>query len=291
MTPSIFQIKQEMCEVGYRIWHKGFCAGNEGNHSVRISDDRVLCTPTGLSKGFLKPDMITLVDMDGKQIDTDNKYKRTSEILLHLAIYKKRTDVKAVIHSHPPHATAFACAGVPIPEGIHPEAEVFLGKVPTAKYTTPSYKDLGESVVKLINNETNTVLMGNHGSVNFAPTLMETYYKLEIIDAYCRILLLIKQVGKVNFLSQQEMIDLLKVKQKFGIPDQRLACAPTGCIGTDNEMYLSTFPDATAASAECECDSGKVTQTSGAGVPARNDPAFEALVRQVTDQIMAGLKK
>ncbi|HUO08719.1 MAG TPA: class II aldolase/adducin family protein [Phycisphaerae bacterium] len=286
MTPSIFQMKQEMCEVGYRIWHKGFCAGNEGNHSVRIGEDRVLCTPTGLSKGFLKPDMITLVDMDGKQIDTDNKYKRTSEILLHLQIYKKRPDVKAVIHSHPPHATAFACAGVPIPEGVHPEAEVFLGKVPTAKYTTPSYAELGKSVCDLIGPETNTVLMGNHGSVSFSPTLIDTYYKLEILDAYCRILLLIKQVGRVNFLSQQEMIDLLKVKQKFGIPDARLACAPTGCIGSDNQPYLSTFQDATVASAQCDCENGNVVKPAGV-----DGAAFDALVKMVTDQIVAGLKK
>ncbi len=266
---------------------KGFCAGNEGNHSVRIAENRVLCTPTGLSKGFLKPDMITIVDMNGDQIDKENKYKRTSEILLHLQIYKKRPDVRAVIHSHPPHATAFACAGVPVPEGVHPEAEVFLGKVPTAKYTTPSYKELGESVCNLINAETNTVLMGNHGSVNFAPTLMEAYYKLEILDAYCRMLLLIKQVGKVNVLSQQEMVDLLKVKQAFGIPDQRLTCATTGCIGTDNQPYLSSFPAGRGAGASCDCETGHVVKTSGSTPAGMDEKSFEAMVQRVTDQIMA----
>jgi L-fuculose-phosphate aldolase len=286
MNPSLFQLKQEMCEIGSRIWQKGFCAGNEGNHSLRISDDRVLCTPTGLSKGFLKPDMITIVDMDGNQVDKENKYKRTSEILLHLAIYKKRPDVKAVIHSHPPHATAFACAGVPIPEGVHPEAEVFLGKVPTAKYTTPSYAGLGESVTKLITAETNTVLLGNHGTVSFAGTLMDTYYKLEIIDAYCRILLLIKQIGKVNFLSTQEMTDLLKVKAAFGIPDARLKCAPSGCVGVDNEAYVSTFPDIRGASASCDCDGGNVTPAAASA----DNAAFEALVQRVTDQILSAAK-
>jgi len=281
---NLFQQKQEMCEIGYRIWHKGFCAGNEGNHSIRISDDRVLCTPTGLSKGFLKPDMITIVDMDGKQVDKENKYKRTSEILLHLAIYKKRPDAKSVIHSHPPHATAFACAGIAIPEGVHPEAEVFLGKVPTAKYTTPSYKELGEGVCALIGPETNTVMMGNHGSVSFGPTLVETYYKLEILDAYCRILLLIKQLGKVNFLSQQEMVDLLKVKQQFGMKDPRLACAPTGCIGTENDDFLATFPDQ-PATVVSDVTTGNVQAPR---VSSNIDEAsFEKMVQQVTDQIMA----
>lgn len=281
---NLFQQKQEMCEIGYRIWHKGFCAGNEGNHSIRISDDRVLCTPTGLSKGFLKPDMITIVDMDGKQVDKENKYKRTSEILLHLAIYKKRPDVKSVIHSHPPHATAFACAGIPIPEGVHPEAEVFLGKVPTAKYTTPSYKELGEGVCALIGPETNTVMMGNHGSVSFGPTLVETYYKLEILDAYCRILLLIKQLGRVNFLSQKEMVDLLKVKEQFGMKDPRLACAPTGCIGTENDDFLATFPDQ-PATVVSDVTTGNVQAPK---VTSNIDEAsFEKMVQQVTDQIMA----
>jgi L-fuculose-phosphate aldolase len=280
---NMFQLKQEMCEIGHRIWQKGYCAGNEGNHSVRIAENRILCTPTGFSKGFLKPDMITLVDMEGNQVDKESKYKRTSEILLHLQIYKKRPDVRAVIHSHPPHATAFACAGVPIPEGVHPEAEVFLGKVLTAKYTTPSYKELGESVTKLITPETNTVLLGNHGTVSFSTSLMETYYKLEIVDAYCRILLLIKQIGKVNVLSQQEMVDLLKVKEKFGIPDARLKCAPGGCVGTDNEAFLSTFPDAEEAGA-CGCGGAKE------GDAAKGDAEFEAMVRRVTDQIMAAGK-
>ncbi|MGC8553264.1 MAG: class II aldolase/adducin family protein [Phycisphaerae bacterium] len=279
-----FQIRKEMCDVGHRIWMRGYCAGNEGNHSVRIGDDRVLCTPTGVSKGFLSPDQITVCDMDGKQIDTHNKMKRTSEVLLHLQIYKARPDVRSVVHSHPPHATAFAIANIPIPEGIHPEAEVFLGRVPMAKYTTPSYKELGESVVALINKETNTVMMGNHGSVCFDTSLIGAYYKLEILDAYCRILLLSRQLGRVNQLSAQEMVELLKVKEKFGIPDQRLACASKGCVGSDNEPFLATVegPQRTA----CACEDGTVEQSNKV-----NAAELEAMVQQVTNQIMAGLKK
>ena len=177
--------------------------------------------------------------MEGRQINTGSKWKRTSEVLLHLQIYGKRPDVGAVIHSHPPHATAFACAGVAIPEGVHPEAEVFLGKVKTAPYMTPSYKELGEGVCELIGPETNTVLMGSHGSVNFAATLMDAYYKLEILDAYCRLLLLIKQVGRVNVLSSQEMEDLLVVKEKFGIAEPRLK--NLAAVGADNASYVASF--------------------------------------------------
>src|SRR5207248_496102 len=135
-TPRIgeFAIKVQLCDIGRRIWLKGFCAGNEGNHSYRLGDDRILCTPSLISKGNLKPDDLCVVDMTGKQIA--GKRKRTSEILLHLTVYKHRPDVRAVIHSHPPHATAFAVAGVELPTCIHPEAEVFLGPVKTAKYVT-----------------------------------------------------------------------------------------------------------------------------------------------------------
>ncbi len=280
-----FQVRQEMCDVGHRIWMRAYCAGNEGNHSVRISADRVLCTPTGVSKGFLTPDQITVVDMDGNQVDKQNKMKRTSEVLLHLQIYKAREDVKAVVHSHPPHATAFAMANIPIPEGIHPEAEVFLGKVPMAKYTTPSYKELGESVVALITKDTNTVMLGNHGSVCFDTTLMSAYYKLEILDAYCRILLLTRQLGKINQLTQEEMVELLKVKEKFGLPDQRLACAPTGCIGADNQPFLASFDGRTQS--VCACQEDGHIESTGATI---TEDQLEEMVQQMTDQIMAGLR-
>src|SRR5438045_4607947 len=122
---SEFKLKEQMCDIGRRIWLKGFCAGNEGNHSFRLSEDRVLCTPSLISKGNLKPDDMCIVDLEGRQIS--GKRNRTSEILLHLTIYKESPETKAVIHSHPPHATAFAVAGIDLPTCIHPEAEVFLG--------------------------------------------------------------------------------------------------------------------------------------------------------------------
>ena len=287
---QVWKLKQQMCEIGKNIWIKGFCAGNEGNHSVRISDDRVLCTPTGLSKGFLTPDMICTVDMDGKQVDTSNKFKRTSEVLVHLAIYKKRADVKAVVHSHPPHATAFAIAGIPLPQGLHPEAEVFLGTVPTAPYATPSKQDLPDSITPLIGPHTNSVLMGNHGVVCFSKSLVDTYYKLEILDAYCRILILCKQIGHANVLNTQQMTELLEVKAKFGLPDERLACAPQGCVGKDvNDAFFATFADVRPQTASCNCHTGEVSHSAG-NVTSTTDDQFENMVQQITNQIMAAAR-
>ena len=231
---SEWKLREQMCDVGRRIWLKGFCAGNEGNHSYRLGEDRILCTPSLISKGNLKPDDMCIVDLTGKQIS--GKRKRTSEILLHLAIYKERPDVKAVIHSHPPHATAFAVAGVELPTCIHPEAEVFLGPVRTAKYVTPGDTRLGESITPFI-KESNTILLGNHGVVCYGPDLEDAYYKLEIVDAYSRILLLTKQLGSVRPLEADEMKELLALKSKFGMYDPRTApnAAPEAmaCRGND----------------------------------------------------------
>src|SRR5215470_5258483 len=183
---------------------------------------------------FKLREQMCIVDYDGKQLA--GKRKRTSEILLHLAIYKERPDVKAVIHSHPPHATAFAVAGVDLPTCIHPEAEVFLGPVKTAKYVTPGDTRLGESIKPFI-KESNTILLGNHGVVCYGPDLEDAYYKLEIVDAYARILLLTKQLGSVKPLDANEMTELLALKSRFGMADPRTTpgAAPEklACSGTD----------------------------------------------------------
>src|SRR5438067_3041213 len=233
---SEWKIKEQMCDIGRRIWIKGFCAGNEGNHSYRLSENRVLCTPTGISKGNLKPDDLCTVDLEGKQVAGTRK--RTSEINLHLAIYKTRPEIRAVIHSHPPHATAFAVAGVDLPTCIHPEAEVFLGPVKTAKYVTPGDKRLGESILPYV-KDGNTILMGNHGVVCFHSDLEYAYYQLEIVDAYARILLLTKQLGNVNTLKSDEMVELIKLKERFGFTDPRMKDAQAGAVTCAASDFIS----------------------------------------------------
>src|SRR3954464_7862637 len=237
-TPRIpeFKLREQMCEIGRKIWLKGFCAGNEGNHSFRLDKDRIMCTPSLISKGNLKPDDMCIVDYDGKQLA--GKRKRTSEILLHLAIYKERPDVRAVIHSHPPHATAFAIADIELPTCIHPEAEVFLGPVKTAKYVTPGDKRLGESILPFV-KDGNTILMGNHGVVCFHPDLEYAYYQLEIVDAYARILLLTKQLGNVNTLKSDEMAELIKLKERFGFTDPRMEDAKRGAVSCAVSDFMS----------------------------------------------------
>src|ERR671913_19612 len=299
-----FKLKEQMCDIGRRIWQKGFCAGNEGNHSYRIGADRVLCTPTGISKGFLKPDDICTVDMEGKQVA--GKRKRTSEILMHLAIYKARPDVKAVVHSHPPHATAFAIANVELPTCIHPEAEGFLGAVKTAKYVTPGDTRLGESLLPYV-KDSNTILLQNHGTVTYDVDLEGAYYKLEIVDAYSRILLLAKQIGSIRPLDAGEMKELLDLKVRFGLDEPRLkdggkdfACQSdfisrvAGDVGKRGRVQLEggTAPSGSELRPSTAVQPSPVEQLVHSLVPAGqqySDADVETLVQTITDQIMASV--
>ena len=298
---SEWKLKEQMCDIGRRIWQKGFCAGNEGNHSYRIGDNKVLCTPTGISKGFLRPDDICTVDLEGKQIS--GKRNRTSEILLHLAIYKARPDVRAVVHSHPPHATAFAIANVELPTCIHPEAEVFLGAVRTAKYVTPGDTRLGESILPYV-KDSNTILLQNHGTVTFDVDLEGAYYKLEIVDAYARILLLAKQIGSIRPLDGAEMKELLELKQRFGLDEPRLkdggknfTCSSDfitrvgGDVATRGRMATDTGTAPVPASHSCQCrtDAPTPMEQAIASLAPENmsEEDVETLDQTITDQIMA----
>lgn len=210
---NLTQRRQEFCEIGRRLWQRGFCAGNEGNFSVRVAPQRILCTSTGVSKGFMRPGMPVIVDMTGKQVGGAKKHRPTSEILLHLAIYRKRPDIQAIIHAHTPWATAFACslraqrAGA-LPMGIHPEAEVFLRRVPVVPYCTPGTPEVGRSCSAAMERDTTSVLLGNHGAVCFGETLMQAWATMEMLEAYCRLLMRLKRIGPARRLAADELAAL-----------------------------------------------------------------------------------
>ncbi len=192
--PNTHRLKQEICEIGDRIYKRGFAAANDGNITYRVGENEVLCTPTMHCKGFLKPDDICTVNMEGQQ--TAGRKQRSSEALLHLEIMKARPDVKSVVHCHPPHATAFAVAREPIPQCVLPEVEVFLGDVPITKYETPGGKQFAETILPFV-QKTNVIILANHGTVSYGETVERAYWWTEILDAYCRILLLAKNLGNV----------------------------------------------------------------------------------------------
>ncbi len=293
------KIKLDICDIGRRIYNKGFAAANDGNITVRIGDNEVLCTPTMHSKGFLKPDDICTVDMTGKQIA--GRKKRSSEALLHLEIYRQRPDVKSVVHCHPPYATAFAVAREPIPQCVLPEVEVFLGDVPITKYETPGGQAFADTIIPFV-KKSNVVILANHGTVSFGEDVERAYWWTEILDAYCRILMLSRQLGRVNYFSEKEERELLALKDKWGFADPRNTDEYKNCDICANDIFRDSwaasgvqrnaFPDPPAMSpAATQAVQAAVSQAV-AGQPASGTSGMdmEQLVKLITDQVMAQLK-
>src|SRR5438874_13140732 len=238
---NLYKLKEQICEIGRRVYAKGFAAANDGNISIRLNDREILCSPTMMSKGFMKPEDLCKVDYEGKQLAGTRK--RSSEILLHLAVYKNRPDVNAVVHCHPPHATAFAVAHEPIPKCVLPEVEVFLGEVPMAVYETPGTQKFADTIVPYV-KDCNTIILVNHGTLTFGPDLEKAYFNTEIIDAYCNILILARQLGRVNYFDEQKGKELLDLKKRLGYDDVRFHypdCSTCGESSFD-ESYSSFVP-------------------------------------------------
>jgi len=288
------QIKKDICEIGQRIYNKGFAAANDGNITVRISENEVLCTPTMHSKGFLKPDDISSIDMTGKQIS--GRKKRSSEALLHLEIYKQRPDIKSVVHCHPPHATAFAIAREPIPQCVLPEVEVFLGDVPITRYETPGGQAFADTITPFV-HKCNVMILANHGTVSFGENVERAYWWTEILDAYCRMLLLSRSLGRVNFLNETESRELLALKDKWGFADPRNTEEYKNCDICANDIFRESWASSgverKAFDAPPAMKSAAAAVASGAAVAVQSAPAGmdeERLIKLITQQVMNQLK-
>ncbi len=204
-------LRQEIVEVGRRLWQKGFVAANDGNITCRLDEDFVLTTPTGVSKGFMTPDMIVKVDMDGNT--SEGYLKPSSEIFVHLMIYKERPDVQAVLHAHPPFATAFAVAGISLEHPILPEAVLHLDGVPLSPYGTPGTPELVEAIRPYIRGR-NAVLLENHGAFTVGDSPLHAYYRMETLEHFAKISLLARLLGRERVLSPQEVYRLLQSRDR-----------------------------------------------------------------------------
>jgi L-fuculose-phosphate aldolase len=271
-SAPIHDLKLQICEVGRRLWQRAYVDGNGGNIAIRVGEDIALCTPTLVSKGFMKPEDMCLVDLDGNQLAGTKK--RTSEILMHLQIMKKQPRAVATVHCHPPYATGFAVAGVQPPTCMIPEYEVF-SSVAIAPYRTPGTPEMGKLVAELVDKH-NTILMANHGVVSWSHNNVEdAYFKMEILEAYCRTVLVASQLGKpVNTMTPQQLQDLLNIKQSLGIPDPRYGLKE--CELCDNDGWR---PGVTCAVPNRESPPAN-TATQAV------DSQAEALVQAITEQIM-----
>lgn len=211
-----YEIKKEMCEIGKRVYNRGMVAANDGNFSVKLNDNEFLCTPTGVSKGFMTPEYICKVDAQGKVIQANQGFRPSSEIKMHMRVYKERPDVKAVVHAHPLYATSFAIAGIPLTQPIMPEAVISLGCVPIAEYGTPSTEEIPDAVSKYL-QYFDAVLLENHGALAYSDSLLNAYYKMESLEFYARLLYQSKMLGGPKELTPSQVERLYELRRKMGM--------------------------------------------------------------------------
>lgn len=284
---NVHKIKQEMCEIGRRIYAKGFAAANDGNITARISENEVLCTPTMHSKGFLTPEDISTIDFEGNQIA--GRKKRSSEALLHLEIYRNRPDLKSVVHCHPPHATAFAIAREPIPQCVLPEVEVFLGDVPITKYETPGGQAFADTIIPFV-KKTNVIILANHGTVSFGESVERAYWWTEILDAYCRMLMLAKQVGGVNYLGEQKSRELLDLKTKWGFSDPRTTEEYKNCDICANDIFRESWQASGVERKAFPAPPAAKPESAGSASADGQSMSQERLVQTITELVMKQLQ-
>lgn len=219
---SELEIKQEMCEIGRRVYNRGMVAANDGNFSVKLNDDEYLCTPTGVSKGFMTPEYICKVNAKGEVLEANEGFRPSSEVKMHMRVYQERPDVGAVVHAHPMYATTFAIAGIPLMEPIMPEAVIFLGGVPLAKYGTPSTMEIPDAVSEYL-QDYDAVLLENHGALTYSDTLMNAYHRMESVEFYARLMYQAKMLGGPQVLSQDRVEELYEIRRKMGLPGKHPA--------------------------------------------------------------------
>ncbi|MDQ0178487.1 class II aldolase/adducin family protein [Bacillus chungangensis] len=212
---SDFEAKKLICEIGRRIYQKNFVAANDGNISVKCGPNTIWTTPTGVSKGFMTPDMMVKMDLSGKVIS--GKMKPSSEVKMHLRVYNENPEVNAVVHAHPPVATSFAIAGISLDKPVSPEAVVLLGTVPVAPYATPGTQEVPDSIAPYC-KDYNAVLLANHGALTWGRDLIEAYFRMESLEHYALMMMYSNNIiNKVNELNCSQVSDLVGIRQKMGI--------------------------------------------------------------------------
>ena len=263
------QIRADIVEAGRRLYARAYVASNDGNISARLDDKRLITTPKSVSKGFMTPDMMVIVDYDGKKLAGDRE--ASSELPMHLEIYRNRPDVNAVVHAHPPTATGFAVAGIPLTRAVLAEVVTTLGSIPIAEYGTPSTAELPEAVRKYIKAH-DGMLLANHGAVTCCRTVMTAYYKMETIEHFAKISLVARLLGREHLFSREEVERLQGLRGMYGIAAPAPLCADPSQTGITDQVLCQVLeapesanrlvPDVDAALRQASRD-GEIRLTYG----------------------------
>lgn len=261
---SPIEIKKELCEIGRRIYQNGFVAANDGNFSVKISENEFYCTPTGVSKGFMTPEMILHVDGQGNMLEPNRLgMKPSSEFKMHLRVYQERPDVGAVVHAHPPIATAHAVVGIPLDSFIMPEAVIFLGVVPLTPYGTPSTNEIPDAISEYLKKH-DALLLQNHGALSVGADLMGAYFKMESLEYFAKVSFYAAQLGQAQELNCDQIEKLIKIRQDMKLPGKH-----PGCVKCENKDTSS-------------CKASQAKQ--------QDAPDMESLVAQITKTVLEQMK-
>ncbi|MFZ0960122.1 MAG: class II aldolase/adducin family protein [Terriglobia bacterium] len=274
-SPEATVIKQEMIRVGRKLWDRQYVDGNGGNITYRIAPGRVICTPTLLSKADLTLEDFCLVDLEGNQMA--GKGKRTSEVYLHLQVYQTVPEARAAVHAHPPHATAYAISGRVPPRCVIPEQDVFVGSVAISPYETPGTRDFAKTIIPFVKDH-NTILLANHGLICWADTVTHAEWYVEVVDTYCRTLMLAAQLGAgITRIPPNKQAVLLEIKKRLGLPDAKFGL---------EECQLCDQPETPGGITVCPTT---CPQNCPGGCGARTQDV-EALVKTISDEVMAALE-
>ncbi|MBQ7109018.1 MAG: class II aldolase/adducin family protein [Clostridia bacterium] len=266
---SEFEIKKQICDIGKRIYNRNMVAANDGNISVKLNDNEFLCTPTGVSKGFMTPEYICKVDAEGNVIQANGNFKPSSEIKMHMRVYKHRPDVNAVVHAHPIYATSFAIAGIPLTQPIMPEAVIALGCVPIAEYGTPSTDEIPDAVEKYLQYY-DAVLLESHGALTYSDSLLAAYHKMESVEFYAELLFKSRQLGGPKEFSEERVQQLYEIRRKFGMSGKHPA---------------DLCPNAKNGKASCHNCGGNC------GGKGKGKSENDALISAITQKVMEQLSK
>lgn len=227
VNKSESEYRKDIIEVCKRVYRNGWVASNDGNVSIKMDDNLILCTPTGMSKGYLTTDQLVKVDFEGNKVE--GELSPSSEVKMHIDVYKNRSDINSVVHAHPATATGFAVAGIPLDQCIIPEIIVSIGSVPLTKYGTPSTEEIPNNIRKYLPKH-NVFLLENHGALSIGADVYEAYYKMESLELFAKIYLVAKQLGQVNILSEENVKRMIKLREDWGMDEHYAGCRINGKV-------------------------------------------------------------
>lgn len=234
MEKSEQEYRQDIVDVGKLVYQKGWVAANDGNISVRLKNNKILCTCTGISKGMMTVDDLTVCDLDGNKMEGSRE--RTSEIAMHLTIYRMRPDIFSIVHAHPTTATGFAVAGRPLNLALLPEVIIGLGSVPLADYGLPGTPALTEGMLPYI-PKYDAILMGNHGAVAYGADVYKAFFKMETVEHFARICFVAELLGGAKALPKEEVEKLYDSRTRYGVKSHSCMEPGNPVVAEDQETH------------------------------------------------------